>query len=215
MPGGHHNKGRTFKVEAVRNEEFAALLAECTPRGRGRRYVLSAARLRALYVFMYRSGARVSEALGCDVSDLNEVRGTVHIRHGKGGRQRHAVMDEWAWREMGVWLRLRDEIKGTALFPVITGPREGMPMSSCEVRQQFRETRDRAGLKIRGNPHSLRHGFAVGVKSEINDLLVLQRALGHQDLSTTVIYLRSIDELEALEPVRRRSTPMISIPHVD
>lgn len=211
--GGHHNKGRRFPIEPVRNEDFARLLAACTPQGVGRRYELGAARLRALMVVMYRSGLRVSEALDRVESDLDPDRGTILVRNGKGGKRRLAMMDEWGWRELDRWLVLRKQIKPGALFPVITGPTAGLPWSACDVRRQLRDTRDRAGLRTRCAPHQFRHGFAVGVKSEVNDLITLQRALGHSSPGTTAIYLRGIGELEALEPIRKRATPTIPIPH--
>ena len=214
MPrGGHHNKGRSFAVEAVRNEEFAKLLDACIPLGIGRRYEISAARLRAIMVVLFRSGLRVGEALDLVESDLDHERGTILVRHGKGGKRRVAIMDQWGWVELDHWMKIREAIRPGALFPVITGLREGEPMSSCMVRQQFRDARDRAGLRIRGNPHSYRHGFAVTVRAEINDLTALQHALGHESPSTTAIYLRSIGALEAMKPIRNRQIPMIPISH--
>ena len=211
--GGTHNKGRKFPIEPVRNDDFARLLAVCVPQGAGRRYEISAARLRALMVVLYRSGLRVSEALDLVESDLDRDRGSVLVRNGKGGKRRLAMMDEWAWTEVDRWLLIRDQLKPGALFPIITGPRAGEPLSACDVRRQLRGARDRAGLRIRGNAHSFRHGFAIGVKSEIGDLLTLQRALGHSSPAVTAIYLTGIGELEALEPIRKRAVPTIAIPH--
>src|SRR4051812_23800721 len=69
---------------------------------------------------MYRSGPRIHEALALGESDLDQRRGSLLVRRGKGGRRREVGMDEWAWEQLQPWLDLRLELPIGPLFCVIT-----------------------------------------------------------------------------------------------
>lgn len=210
--GGHHNKGLTFPIEPVNAEDIARMLAACVPRKPGHSYQLSALRLRALIVVLYRSGMRISEALALQESDLDRERQAILIRHGKGDKRRLVLMDPWGWAEFARWLKVRDEIRAGAIFCVITGTTAGTPMADCDARRQFQSARKRAGLTHRCNPHSMRHGFSVEFYREEGDLLALQEQLGHSSLTVTGVYLRNADPLANIAKVARRQPPTIVIP---
>lgn len=210
--GGHHNKGLTFPPEPVTAEDIAALLAVCEPRKPGRSYELSALRLRALIVVLYRTGMRISEALALQDSDLDRDRQAITIRHGKGDKRRVVLMDPWGWAELDRWLTVRREIRTGAIFCVITGQTAGLPMAACDARRQFSAARTRAAVAHRCNPHSMRHGFSVEFYREVHDLLALQEQLGHSNLNVTGIYLRHADPLANIAAVGLRKPPMVVIP---
>src|SRR5512146_1488282 len=105
MPG--HNKGRTpvskgkrFPPDPIRVEEVVCLLNACRPYRAGRSAELSALRLRALIIVLWRSGLRISEALALEERDLDSSSLTLTVRRGKGGRRRLSAMDEWAWQQV-------------------------------------------------------------------------------------------------------------------
>ena len=64
-------------------------------------------RLRALIVILWRAGLRVQEALALAEADLDQRRGALLVRRGKGGRRREVGMDAWGWDELHPWLDLR------------------------------------------------------------------------------------------------------------
>jgi integrase len=64
-------------------------------------------RLRGVIVVLWRAGLRISEALALQESDLDQTRGAVLVRRGKGGKRREVRMDRWVWAPLEPWLRVR------------------------------------------------------------------------------------------------------------
>jgi site-specific recombinase XerC len=64
-------------------------------------------RTRALIILLWRAGLRISEALSLAESDLDPSRGSILVRHGKGGKRREVGMDHWAWQHVNAWLQVR------------------------------------------------------------------------------------------------------------
>lgn len=176
------NRGRKFPPEPLSTEDFAKLLAACVPLRAGREHELSAKRLRCLLVILYRTGVRIAEALDLYESDLGMEERSITIRHGKGDKRRVLLVDEWAWREILYWLRIREEIPPGALIPVIRGDTAGGPMAAPDIRRQLKYLRERAGVRKRVHPHGFRHSFAVEASREGIGLYSLQGALGHARL---------------------------------
>jgi hypothetical protein len=64
---------------------------------------------------------RIQEALALAESDLDQRRGALLVRRGKGGRRREVGMDAWGWEERQPWLELRPQVPVGPLFCVING----------------------------------------------------------------------------------------------
>jgi site-specific recombinase XerD len=118
-------------------------------------------RLRGLIVVMWRAGLRVSEALALTESDLDEARGAILVRHGKGDKRREVGMDQWGWELLRPLARLPRPDPVGPLFCVIDGRIRGRPLTTTSVRQQLRRTAAKAGVRRRFAPHQLRHAHAV------------------------------------------------------
>jgi site-specific recombinase XerD len=214
------NRGRKFDPDPIRVDDVAQLLTHCTPQIPGRYGYLSAMRLRALIVILYRTGVRISEALAFIESDVMNADQALLVRHGKGDKRRIVLIDEWGWDELQTWMHLRTarqpdgtpDIPAGALIPVLRGRTAGQPLSDTDARRQLRDLQARAGIRRRIAPHQFRHGFAVENFREGTNLLALQKQLGHAHLGITEIYLRGIDPLTVLEPIGRRQPPRIVIP---
>ena len=198
------NKGRRYPADPPRVEEIVAVMRAA---GDG----VSAARLRALIVVLWRAGLRVGEALALAESDLDPARGSILVRHGKGDKRREAGMDEWAWDQLAPWLTTRAAFPVGPLFCVIKGGTAGGPWSSTAVRSEFRRLGRRTGVRRRFAPHQLRHAHAVEMAREGVSLNIIQRQLGHANLGITSIYLQGIDSGEIIDAVHGRRAPMISV----
>ena len=207
MPGYHRgrpprNKGLRYPPDPPSVEEIIALM-------RAAGDDIEGLRLRGLIVMLWRAGLRISEALALTESDLDRARGAVLIRSGKGGKRREVGMDRWAWEQLDPWLQLRPTMPVGALFCVLRGPTRGRPCQAATIRVQLRNAAVRAGVRRRFAPHQLRHAHAVEMSREGVPLLVIQRQLGHANLSITSVYLRGIDNTEIIHTVHERPAPMI------
>jgi site-specific recombinase XerD len=82
-------------------------------------------RLRGLIAILWRAGLRIQEALARTEADLDQRRGALLVRRGKGGRRREVGMDEWGWEQLEPWLDLRRELPVGPLLCVINGTTRG------------------------------------------------------------------------------------------
>jgi site-specific recombinase XerD len=208
IPGYHagrppRNKGMHYPADPPTVDEIVAVMRNATDDRHGWR-------LRAMIVVLWRAGLRIHEALALAEHDLDQGRGSLLVRSGKGGRRRDVGMDEWGWEQLRPWLTARVELPVGPLFCVIDGPTRGRPWSSANVRVEFRRLAAQAGVRRRFAPHQLRHAHALELAHEGVPLNVIQRQLGHANLGTTSIYLQAIDPEEIIATVRTRRTPMMS-----
>jgi site-specific recombinase XerD len=75
-----------------------------------------------LLVVLWRAGLRIQEALSLAETDLDERRGSLLIRHGKGDKRREVGMDAWAWSVLRPWIAERTLLPVGPLLCVIDGP---------------------------------------------------------------------------------------------
>jgi site-specific recombinase XerD len=141
-------------------------------------------RVQAMIVVLWRAGLRIQEALAIAEHDLDQRRGSLLVRSGKGGRRREVGMDEWGWEQLRPWLTVRAELPVGPLFCIIDGPTRGRPWSGAAVRSEFRRLAARAGVRRRFAPHQLRHAPALELAREGVALNIIQRQLGHANLGT-------------------------------
>jgi site-specific recombinase XerD len=168
-------------------------------------------RLRGLIVILWRAGLRIQEALSLGESDLDPRRGSLIVRHGKGGRRREVGMDAWGWQQLQPWLTRRLELPVGPLFCIVTGTTRGRHWANAAARADLRRTAARAGVRRRFAPHQLRHAHAVEMAHEGVPLVVIQRQLGHSNLGITSIYLQGIDSAEIIDTVHARPTPTVQV----
>jgi hypothetical protein len=124
---------------------------------------------------LWRAGLRVQEALALAEHDLDQRRGSLLVRCGKGGRGREVGMDEWAWELLRPWLTARAELPPGPLFCIIDGATRGRAWSAAGVRCELRRLAARAGVRRRFAPHQLRHAHALELAREGVPLNIIQR----------------------------------------
>ena len=208
MPGYHagrppRNKGIRYPADPPTVDEIVAVMRHTADDRHG-------FRLRAMIVVLWRAGLRIHEALALAEHDLDQRRGSVLVRSGKGGRRREVGMDEWGWEQVRPWLSARADMPAGPLFCIIDGPTRGRPWTGASLRREFRRIAAEAGVRRRFAPHQLRHAHALELAREGVPLNIIQRQLGHSNLGTTSIYLQGIDPEEILAAVRARRAPMMS-----
>jgi site-specific recombinase XerD len=100
-------------------------------------------RLRGLIVILWRAGLRIQEALALAEADLDQRRGAVLVRRGKGGRRREVGMDAWGWTELQPWLETRIELPVGPLTEDARGPRRGVGRHAARARSAWDGARRR------------------------------------------------------------------------
>lgn len=149
---------------------------------------------RCILFLIYSSGLRVGEAVNLNVNDIDSRRMLLHIRNGKGGKDRFTILSDQALK------LLRDYYKQYRpkkyLFEGVHGGR----YSVRSIQQMFTNAASRAGIQKRVSVHSLRHSFATHLLESGVDIRYIQELLGHESSKTTEIYTHvSSRELSKIE----------------
>jgi site-specific recombinase XerD len=156
------------------------------------------AKYRAVLMAMYAGGMRISEACQLRLQDIDSKRMVIHIRAGKGGRDRYTILSERLLHFLREhWRRYRPP---DHLFPAnnVAGH-----ISPETVRKVFRKAVVAAGIIKKVTPHVLRHSFATHLLETGTDVTVIQALLGHKSLHTTTAYSHV-----SLEHIARTASPL-------
>jgi integrase/recombinase XerD len=174
-------------------DEQRALLAQFN-----KRYA-SSQRNRLLIELMLRCGLRCGEAIALKTEHLDLVTCRLIVRQGKGRKDRTLWFDDAVHDLIVRWLERRPP--SDWLLPT----RHGTQLNCRYVREMTKRRALSAGIP-EGNmvsPHTLRHTFATDLLRETKNIRLVQKALGHANLATTMIYTHVADE--ELEKAMRRS----------
>ena len=140
-------------------------------------------RYRLLLRVAYACGLRVSEAAHLQVGDIDSSRMLLHVRLGKGGKDRLVPLPQRLLEELrAYWRRYRP---ATYLF---AGRRRGQPLCVTGVQRACLQAARRCGLTKKVTPHTLRHSYATHLVEAGVDLETVRQLLGHRDLKTTTRY---------------------------
>jgi integrase/recombinase XerD len=144
---------------------------------------------RALVELLYACGARISEAVGLAVDDVDLDAGSV-LLHGKGGKDRIVPLGQYARDAVSAYLvRGRPALAAAGRGgPALFLNRRGGRLSRQSAWTSLRAAATRAGLTARVSPHTLRHSFATHLLDGGADVRVVQELLGHASVATTQIY---------------------------
>jgi integrase/recombinase XerD len=159
-----------------------------------------ALRDRALLEFLYGTGARISEATGLDVDDLDHLAlDPAVLLTGKGGKQRYVPVGGYAVRALDAYLvRGRPALAGKAVraaSPAVFLNARGGRLTRQGAWGILREAALRSG-RPGVSPHTLRHSFATHLLDGGADIRVVQELLGHASVATTQVYtLVTVDKL--------------------
>ncbi|MFC1661714.1 tyrosine-type recombinase/integrase [Gemmatimonadota bacterium] len=138
---------------------------------------------RVVLLTIYAAGLRVSEALGLKPTDIDSDRMLIHVRQGKGKKDRMVMLSPKLLEELRLYVRWARPHHW--LFP---GMDPTCHLHARSLQRTCRLTGERAGITKRVTPHVLRHSFATHLLDAGTDLRVIQTLLGHRRLTTTAIY---------------------------
>jgi site-specific recombinase XerD len=137
---------------------------------------------RAILSLIYSAGLRRSELLHLRLSDVDSKRMVLHIRSGKGNKD----------RIVGLSPRVLDLLRKYYLIyrpsHYLFEGQKGGKYSDGSVGKIFQQAKNRAGIKIPGGVHILRHSFATHLHERGYDIRIIQELLEHKSSKTTEIY---------------------------
>jgi tyrosine recombinase XerC len=147
---------------------------------------------RALLELLYASGLRAGEAQALDIGDLDLSAEEIHVRHGKGNKERIALIGVEAVHAINAYLNggrpdLAAHHPGPP-DPAVFLNRFGRRLSDRGIRRTFDKYFAAASHRLKITPHTLRHTFATHLLDNGADLRSVQELLGHANLVTTQVY---------------------------
>lgn len=203
------NKGKTFPPEPLTSTEALALLDSIDPR------TMAGVRNRALLALLWRTGARIAEALDLRPHHVDFGARRVTILHGKGDKRRTVGIDDGGLLAIQPWLIVRhgmlmavpDRANAAPLFCTVQLPGRGGRMHDAYVRAALHKYGRTAGIPKRVHPHGWRHTLACDLIREGFGITDVQAQLGHNNVATTATYLKGLGADEAFEKVALRKWP--------
>jgi len=152
----------------------------------------------ALIEVLYATGARVSEIVDLDISNVSEIANTTTLKlSGKGGKERVVPIGIYARNSLDQYLTLsRPVLVRKKLSSSLFLNSRGDSLSRQSAWEIIATLSERANIQTRVTPHAIRHSFATHLLDGGADIRVVQELLGHSSVTTTQIYtLVTIDKL--------------------
>jgi len=174
---------KAIAMPSIRREESLPVVLsqqECkelfkSPRSLKHRYLLA---------FAYGSGLRMNELRMLKIADVDLDRKQIHVRSGKGKKDRYVVLSNLLIQKFQTYLL---EVKPQVyLFEGLT---PGEPMGARSIQYIIVEALRKTDIKKKVSMHTLRHTYATHLLEDGIDVHSIQRQLGHSDIKTTIIYL--------------------------
>jgi len=142
---------------------------------------------RTILKVVYACGLRSSEVINLKLSDINGDRMLIHIRKGKGRKDRIVPMPETLLQELRAYYKIYRPIdylfEGQGSNNV-----QSLPYSASSLRQVIKRAKNRVGIRRTITLHTLRHSYATHMYEHGIELRSIQMLLGHSSSRTTEIY---------------------------
>lgn len=145
---------------------------------------------KAMVELLYSTGARLAEAASIRIKDIDSEHGCIHLRKGKGNKDRVLLLSNQCLQTLRAYYR--EYRPKEWLFE---GQKKGEPISQRSIQVMIQIAYKKAGLGSYGySVHTLRHSFATHLLDNGTDLHTIKELLGHSQLSTTMVYLHLVDK---------------------
>jgi integrase/recombinase XerD len=150
---------------------------------------------------IYSCGLRLQEGVNLQVADMDSNRMFIHVRKGKGAKDRYVPLPErtlemmrqyWSVHRHPVWLFPAPTRAGASISAATR------PMSVSGVQRAFKAALQESGVQKRATVHTLRHSYATHLQEAGVNLRLIQAYLGHSSPKTTAIYTHLTRKAEDL-----------------
>jgi site-specific recombinase XerD len=139
---------------------------------------------RAMLTTIYGLGLRSGELIRLKIADIDSERMLVSIKASKGKKDRVVMLSPKLVQ------LLRDYFRKYHPKEYLFEGRDGKPYSSASLNKVFVTAKCKAGIKKQATLHTLRHSFATHLLENGTDIRVIQKLLGHNNISTTLLYTK-------------------------
>ena len=164
---------------------------------------------RMIVMTLYATGVRRLELTQLEIHDIDSERMVVHVRNGKGGKDRDVMLSEPLLAALRQYVRGLRRRPKQWLFPGGSKHTGSYPIGGNTVWNACHYAAQRAGIDKPAHPHILRHCFATHLLEAGADLRTIQMLLGHRDLEETARYLHL-----SAKRLRDVASPLDSLPLV-
>jgi integrase/recombinase XerD len=145
-------------------------------------YSINNEKHRALLFMVYSAGLRVSEVVNLKIEDVDSDRMLIHIKQGKGRKDRYTMLSEVALDALRIYAK-----KYSPRYWLFPGEDIDKHITTRTVQKVFEKARNHAQIKKKVSVHTLRHSFATHLLEGGTDLRYIQELLGHKNSKTTEI----------------------------
>lgn len=153
---------------------------------------------RTILILVYGAGLRAAEVASLRVNDIDSERSVIHIRQGKGKKDRYVLLSpsmlsalRTYWKQCRVKMPKASHQDENALIFI---GQSGGALSASSIGTIYQRSKSLAGIKKQGGVHSLRHSFATHALESGADLYTIKQLLGHSSITSTARYLRMTDK---------------------
>ena len=143
------------------------------------------AKYRVFFALIYATGLRIREASLLETRDINAFQQVIHVRNGKGGKDRLVPMPSKLYALLRTYWKHERPPE-----PWLFASKAGRPICHETARRALLCASARAGIGKVVTPHMLRHSFATNLLEHGTDLRKIQVVLGHGSIRSTTIYTR-------------------------
>lgn len=158
----------------------------------------TAERNKVMVKLMLDSGLRLEETIQLKWKHIDLLSGKLHVVEGKGAKDRILWLGEemlvllrnWKERQIEEIKKRKTEILPELVFTTLKGGQ----LNDRNVRRMVTKYSKKAGITKNISPHTMRHTFATDLYRDTKNIRLVQKALGHSDLSTTMIYTHIVDD---------------------
>ena len=149
-------------------------------------------RNKTMIKLLLNTGLRLSEMTNLKWNDVNLLSGQLKVVEGKGLKDRILYIENNIIEDLRSWRERQLEAWGET--PYIFTSRNLKLLDGKAVRKMIKTYKDKAGINKNITTHSLRHTFATDLLRDCKNIRIVQKALGHADISTTQIYTHIVDD---------------------
>jgi integrase/recombinase XerD len=170
--------------------------------------LIKSPRYRVCLTTIYSCGLRLQEGINLQVRDIDSARGMLHVRHGKGNKDRFVPLpirtlellrQYWSTHRNPTWLFPGGKNRSRLSHSTV-------PINESGLRAAFSQVVAESGINKRASIHTLRHSWATHlIEAGIGNIRLLQAYLGHSSLASTAIYIHitALAEHQGAETINR------------